>query len=146
LAASHLAASMLAAPVAEVPVVAAAMIAALGGSPAAAERLAELCGRQPYAVRAMVARAAGMGWSVDELSAALSDQVGGGPWQRAGSSVTLALLLESDRACLTLTGPARRLFRLLSLVAHPLPVAAVAAIGGIQSDRAVRLLRELETA
>jgi tetratricopeptide (TPR) repeat protein len=112
--------------------------------------LVDLCGRQPYAVRALALWITARGWRPSAVLAALEAELAPDGWHQGRhqdrQSVTLALLLEWDLAYWELSAAARRLLRLLALVPYPLPREAVAALAGVSVPRADRLLSELATA
>lgn len=100
-------------------------------------KIAELAGRQPYAVRVLGSWLARRGWSARELLIALQDGMSSGR-----ADATLALLADRDRAYDALGRDARHLVRLLALVREPLSRNAVAALTGANRGYTDRLLDE----
>lgn len=110
--------------------------------PAAADGLITACARLPLALAVVAARAATSGLSLRELADELADLDGfdgGDP-----ATDVRAVLSWSYRA---VSGPARRMFRLLGLRPGPsVTAAAAASAAGVRPGEAARHLRELATA
>ncbi|GAA4682932.1 tetratricopeptide repeat protein [Phytohabitans rumicis] len=104
--------------------------------------LVELCGRQPRAVRALGHQIGRHGWPTTELLAELRHAVVAPPHQRIPYAESVPLLTGRDVAYAALSGPARRLFRLMSLAPEPLDRDAIAAL----RTRPTEALRELAEA
>ncbi|MCW6005658.1 tetratricopeptide repeat protein [Micromonospora sp. CPCC 205371] len=90
--------------------------------------LVELCGRQPHAIRALGQQIGRRGWRAEEVLATLRHVVTAPAHQKVPHAEALPLLAERDIAYRALSGPARRLFRLLSLAPGPLDRQAIAAL------------------
>jgi tetratricopeptide (TPR) repeat protein len=113
-----------------------------GGGGGAAERVVELCGRLPLAIRLAAARLRHRpGWTAADLADLLSGEQTRLRELRAGQRSVAAALRLSYTA---LGGELRRLFQLLGLYpGGQVDAPAAAALAGTDRDSARRLLEEL---
>ncbi|WP_017624704.1 AfsR/SARP family transcriptional regulator [Nocardiopsis chromatogenes] len=114
----------------------------VGREPAAAERIAELCGYAPLAVRIAGARLAGRPeWRLDRMVRLLEDERRRLDELAAGDRAVRASLALSHRA---LGEGAKRAFRLLGALEVPdFPEWAVAALMAVPTDKAQGYIEQL---